>query len=177
MTKTIAHHTASAAISTGRAATSAVRGVHSQLPLPQPPSYGGYWSFVSASMILLFILYLAANNRLGVWLAFFSWTAPQSVGTATNTGSGSSIPSAGTITPSSIPGVPGISSNPLAGIPYLGGLVQWLTGAGATTATPAPTTGLLPAIGGAATGGAVGTPATTSPSTGPSSGGMPPTPF
>lgn len=104
MAKTLAGHAASATVATGRAATSAVRGVHSQLPLPQPPSYGGYWSFVSASLILLFILYLAANNRLGVWLAFFSWTAPQSIGTATNAGVPTQAAAAGAAVGSALTG-------------------------------------------------------------------------
>ena len=129
---TIAHHATRAAIGTGRAATSAIRGVHSELPLPQPPAYGGYWSFVSASLILLFVLYLAANNRLGVWIAFFSWTKPGVIATATDAGSStgqtatSGNPNIGTVVGAGA-GQPGINlNNPFAGIPGIGGGFQTL---------------------------------------------------
>lgn len=60
--------------------TPAIKAAHAASGLPSAPTWAGYWTFVTATIIILFVLYLAKNNRLGVWLGFFSWTSPAAIG-------------------------------------------------------------------------------------------------
>lgn len=64
-----------------RAATAGAQAIHEATPLPMPPSWAGYWTFVSAAIIVMFVLYLAQKGTLSTWLGFFAWTSPQNVGT------------------------------------------------------------------------------------------------
>jgi len=91
----IAHHAASGAKALGRSATSAAQTVHSQLEiLPQASSsWPGYWTFVTATIILMFILYTAQKGTLSTWIGFFAWSNPATP-TAPNAASSSSMPSA-----------------------------------------------------------------------------------
>jgi hypothetical protein len=71
MPKSVAGHVARAAVSAGRATTSIAKGVHSELPIPQAPSWGGYWNWVSAVVILAFVMYTAQKGTLSTWVGFF----------------------------------------------------------------------------------------------------------
>jgi hypothetical protein len=118
-TSKIAGHVGRAAISVGKSASSGVQAAHGELPLPQAPSYVGYWTFVTATIILAFVLYLAQKNRLGVWLAFFSWSNPLPVGTTGQTSTAAN-PNVGTVVGATAT-QPGLNlNNPFAGIPGLG---------------------------------------------------------
>jgi hypothetical protein len=63
-------------------ATQNVRAVHTAA-LGAPPAWAGYWTFVTATIILAFILYVTKKGHLSTWIGFFSWTSPAPVG---NTG-------------------------------------------------------------------------------------------
>lgn len=101
----------------GQRVGAAVQAAHAELPLPQAPSWTGYWTFVTAAIIVMFILYLAQKGTLGIWLSFFSWSSPAPIGTTA--GAPGAAPSAldtplpGTKTP----GTPGLTINPFAGLP------------------------------------------------------------
>jgi uncharacterized integral membrane protein len=93
--------------------TPSAKAIHSQLPIPQPPQWSGYWTFVTALILFMFVLYVAQKGTLTTWLSFFAWTTPQPVGNATSAGAVS-----GAIT-NPLTGAtisPGLSSNPLAGL-------------------------------------------------------------
>ena len=83
MAKTISEHAVSAAGATVKSAGYAVRGAHTAIGLSAPPSWAGYWTFVTGSIIILFALYLAQHGRLTTWLQFFSWSNPATNTTAT----------------------------------------------------------------------------------------------
>lgn len=65
--------------------TSHVKAVHTAIGLPSAPSWAGYWNFVSATIILAFILYTAQKGTLHTWIGFFGWSTPQPVGSASAT--------------------------------------------------------------------------------------------
>lgn len=66
----------------GKHITQSAQTAHGQLEvLPQAPAWSGYWTFVTATIIFAFILYLAQKSRLNAWIAFFSWSTPAQVGT------------------------------------------------------------------------------------------------
>lgn len=72
--------------------------------LPAPPAWAGYWTFVSATLILAFVLYLAKHGRLSTWLAFFTPQAPAAIASATDS-SGTVGSPIGTVL-----GVPGVTT-------------------------------------------------------------------
>ena len=85
----------------GAATSRGVQAAHAAAGLPRPPSWAGYWTFVSATIIIMFILFTAKKGTLGKWIGFLSWTTPQTVGQATGdqsttnpqtSGSGASTP-------------------------------------------------------------------------------------
>ena len=86
MPKTVGQHLASAAVSTGRATTQVVKGAHAATGLPMPPSWGGYWNWVSATIILAFMLYTAQKGTLKTWVGFFGWNPQAAPSAASNTG-------------------------------------------------------------------------------------------
>jgi hypothetical protein len=146
MPKSVAGHVARAAVSTGRATTSVVKGVHSELPIPQAPSWGGYWNWVSATVILAFVLYTAQKGTLGTWVSFFGWNpqpAPTTTSAASTTGQTSTAanPNVGTVVGAGVAGSSGLNlNNPFAGIPGLGQEFQSLlpgnSNGAATQSTP-----------------------------------------
>lgn len=103
-----------------------VKAVHSELPIPQPVEWAGYWTFVTATIIIMFLLFIAEKGTLSTWIGFFSWTNPAQVGSATGDQSQTNPQNAAGI---QNPGLLG-GSNPV----------------GATTANPATGFGLFPAI-------------------------------
>jgi hypothetical protein len=86
--------------------TPAARAATSSLGV-EAPAWAGYWTFVTASIILAFVLYLAQKGRLSVWLAFFTPQTPAQIASATNAGvaSGSSGNPIGTVL-----GIPGVTT-------------------------------------------------------------------
>jgi hypothetical protein len=141
-TKTIGQHAASAAVSTARTASKTVQAI---APIEGAASYGGYWNFVAGSIILMFLLYVAQKGHLSTWIGFFSWTAPASIGTATNTPAQSAGTAPSAANPNVLtvvgawilPGFPGLNiSNPAAGIPVVGGAVQSLLPGNSNSTTP-----------------------------------------
>jgi hypothetical protein len=67
--------------------TPAAQAATSAAGLPSPPAWAGYWTFVSATLILAFVLYLAKHGRLAAWLAFFTPQTPAPIASATGAGS------------------------------------------------------------------------------------------
>jgi hypothetical protein len=61
----------------GRSVTQTTAAVHGEIGLPKQPSWAGYWTWVTACLIIMFLLYLAKHDRLSVWLAFLKWRSPQ----------------------------------------------------------------------------------------------------
>jgi len=146
MPKSVADHVARAAVSAGRATTSIAKGVHSELPIPQAPSWGGYWNWVSATVIIAFIMYTAQKGTLPQWVTFFGWNPQPAPTTASTTGQTSTAanPNVGTVVGAGN-GQPGLNlNNPFAGIPGLGGGFQTLLPGNSnstTSSTPPATTG------------------------------------
>jgi len=77
----------------------------------EPPSWAGYWTFVTATLILAFVLYLAKHGRLSVWLAFFTPQTPAPIANATGADSsaGASAAPSTNANPNATP------ANPLTG--------------------------------------------------------------
>src|SRR5208283_351394 len=111
-------------MSAGRV-TAAAASLSKGTPLPSAPAWAGYWTWTTAVVLIMFVLFVARKGTLQNWIAFFTWSTPPPLGSGTG-GSGSSG-GAGTVTPSGIPGVPGVNwSNPFAGTPVLGGAWETL---------------------------------------------------
>lgn len=65
-----------------RQLSSAIQAAHGASGLPTPPAWGGYWNWVSATIILAFIMYTAQKGTLNKWVSFFAWSTPQGIGSA-----------------------------------------------------------------------------------------------
>lgn len=116
------------AVAVGRSASSAVQGAHSQLEvLPQASEqWGSYWTFVTATITVMFVLYLAQKGRLQVWLQFFMWSNPS---TPTVTGTTAAATAAGN--PSTV-----APTSPFTNAwNYITGQTSTLTNTGAATGT------------------------------------------
>jgi hypothetical protein len=74
----------------GLDASGAARAGLDNAGVPAKPAWAGYWTWVAAVIIIMFVLYLAQKGRLGVWLAFFSWTSPAQIATTGATSTSSS---------------------------------------------------------------------------------------
>jgi hypothetical protein len=98
-----------AASAVGKSATSAA-----QLAVPLPTNYGGYWIFVVATIMGLFVLYVAKKGTLATWISFFTYQ-----GVAPRGGSAGAGGTPGTVANVSqnALGNPGLSSNPFGGLP------------------------------------------------------------
>jgi hypothetical protein len=57
----------------GASASAGIQAIHGSLPLPQAPSWMGYWTFVTATILGLFVLYTAKQGTLPVWISFLGW--------------------------------------------------------------------------------------------------------
>lgn len=68
-----------------KAVSRGAQAAHGAAGLPSAPSWAGYWNWTTGLLIVMFILYLAKNNRLSVWIAFLGWGTPKSVSSAANT--------------------------------------------------------------------------------------------
>ena len=97
-------------------------------------------NIIFAAVLFAFVVWITSKGELPTYIAFFKPGASQGptpvtvVASSTTGGSGGGVQSpgfGGTLTPSGIPGVPGLSQNPFAGIPGIGGIVQWFSGLGA----------------------------------------------
>jgi len=83
--------------------------VHAATGAPTPPSYMGYWTFVTASIILMFILYTAQKGTLGIWLGFFSWSTPKPLaGSASSQQTSPNQANPNVIPETKTPGQPGL---------------------------------------------------------------------
>lgn len=86
--------------------------------VPAAPAWAGYWNWTSGLVILMFILYLAKNNRLSTWVAFLGWGAPSQVASAGNSASGGGQTLGGLVS-GSVPGqggpFAGGATDPVAG--------------------------------------------------------------
>ena len=62
-------------------ATATIQAAHraSGLPGASPPAWSGYWTFVTATIIIMFVLFVAKKGTLGTWIGFLSWSAPKSL--------------------------------------------------------------------------------------------------
>lgn len=120
--------------------TPAARAATGAAGLPAPPAWAGYWTFVTATIILAFVLYLAKHGRLSVWLAFFTPQTPATLGAATGTGSTAQVQGLfGGSTAAAGAGIAGQILNPSTD-PVAGPLSKALTGL--KTALPGFATGL-----------------------------------
>lgn len=97
----------------GSAATGTISGAHRELPLPQAPAWAGYWTFVTGTIIVMFILFTAKKGSLQQWLQFLWWTQPQPLASA---GGAPASQAQGTGV-GATPGQPGLVANPFAGLP------------------------------------------------------------
>lgn len=95
--------------------TPLARATTSAAGLAAPPAWAGYWTFVTATIILAFVLYLAKHGRLSVWLAFFTPQTPAQIAAVdasgthgTPIGSVLGIPGVTTLSP----GATGITQTP-----------------------------------------------------------------
>ena len=100
---------------------------HAATGAPAPPEWAGYWTFVTATILVAFVLFLAGKGTLSKWLGLFNLGAikPLSLG--------SIMPAA--LTPVTTPG-PGQGQLPnatnqqgifgagLGGLPVIGPLFQ-----------------------------------------------------
>lgn len=83
--------------------TPAARAATTAAGLPSPPAWAGYWTFVTATLILAFVLYLAKHGRLATWLAFFTPQTPAPIASVDASGTqGTPI--------GSVLGLPGITT-------------------------------------------------------------------
>jgi len=121
---------------------------HAVTGAPAPPEWAGYWTFVTATILIAFVLFLAGKGTLSKWLGLFNLGAlkPLSLGsgapsatnppgqimnpTGTDLGGGITIPSwvpfvGGTKIPGLVIGVTPPAafgpSSPPAGSPVQGG--------------------------------------------------------
>lgn len=87
--------------------TPAAKAAHSAIGAPAAPSWGGYWNWVSATVILAFVLYTAQKGTLDTWVSFFGWN-PQAAPTTAS--------AASTATPSTVVGqIMNPANDPVAG--------------------------------------------------------------
>lgn len=54
--------------------------------LSRGENWGGYWTFITATMLIMLALYLAGNGLLTSWLKLFIYSTPQSVQPSSNSG-------------------------------------------------------------------------------------------
>lgn len=115
----IAGHGARAGAALARSTSATVQGAHAALPvLPQPTEqWGGYWTFVTATIVVMFILYTAQKGTLSTWLSFFAWSNP-------------STPTVGGATTSLTSGLATSASQFLTLPSQIGGAANATTGAG-----------------------------------------------
>jgi len=102
-------------------ATAAVQAAHRAAGLPgaSPPAWSGYWTFVTATIVVMFILFVARKGTLGKWISFLSWTSPQSLTAASGSNASGTGPSG--VTSSGLPGVPSVNTqSATTGTPSLG---------------------------------------------------------
>ena len=64
------------------AVPSVAKPFHAATGAPAPPEWAGYWSFVTATVLVAFVLFLAGKGTLSKWLALFNLGAikPLSLG-------------------------------------------------------------------------------------------------
>jgi hypothetical protein len=117
--------------------------IHGATGIPEPPEWAGYWTFVTATIIISFVLFLAEKNRLSLWMSFFTWTT-QAAPSATGNQSQTTAPASG-----GSGGVPGLATNPAAGLPSslgqffnLPGIAPWLKNYLGTPGVTSPGGGL-----------------------------------
>jgi hypothetical protein len=63
--------------------TPAAQAATSAAGLPDAPAWAGYWTWVTAVILLMFVLYTAQKGTLSTWLGFFTWST-QATPTATD---------------------------------------------------------------------------------------------
>lgn len=106
------------------AASQVSRGIqtaHAVAGLPGPPAWAGYWTFVTATIILAFMFYTAKHGTLNTWVGFFSWKSPAPIGTTGGPAAGADGSS-----PSAAPNANATPKDPLTG-----SAPSWLPGSGA----------------------------------------------
>lgn len=121
-------------------ASRGIQAAHASAGLPTAPAWAGYWNFTTGLIIVMFILYLAKNNRLSTWVAFLGWGTPKQIASASN----AATPSASSGTPQTLGGL--LSGAPGQGGPFAGGSTDPVAGS-VTQALKA-----LPSLSGAALG-------------------------
>jgi hypothetical protein len=134
-------------------AGNAFRGAHQLSGLPQAPSWAGYWTFVTAAIIVMFVLFVAKKGTLSTWIGFLSWSTPLPLGTPTASGtspattSGASTGSTATLgSPQTVTNAANAASSTLNSIAGAGNAVGNIMGQavknlfGGTT-NPTPSTG------------------------------------
>jgi hypothetical protein len=115
-----------AALSAGKVGSAGIQAAHSELPIPQAPAWAGYWTFVTAIVLFMFVIYTAQKGTLSAWIGFLGWSSPADIGSATGQTSTAANPVVGTVVRAT-PGQPGLNlNNPVAGIPGLGTAFQSL---------------------------------------------------
>lgn len=108
--------------------TPAVKAAHAAIGAPSAPSWSGYWNWVSAVVILAFVLYTAQKGTLSTWLSFFWWN-PQAAPTTTSAASSTGSAVAGAFGGQTATGVVGQILNPSTD-PVAGPLSKALGGLG-----------------------------------------------
>lgn len=140
---------------------SKIEAIHRDVGLPTGPSWAGYWTFVTATIFLMFVLFLAKKGTLGTWIGFFSWSNPVALGSeAGGATTGATSPAPGSDPSKGTPvgtvlGMPGVTTLS----PGASGIVQGQGGTELLNPGPAFT---LPSLSGVGSwfGGLFGTPAT-----------------
>lgn len=79
----------------GQVATAGAQAVTQTAGLPAAPSWAGYWTWVAAIVMLMFILYTAKKGTLATWFGFFTWQTPATP-TVTNSQGATSLLSGAT---------------------------------------------------------------------------------
>lgn len=46
----------------------------------EAPSWADYWTFVTATIVVMFVLFLAKNGHLSTWIGYLGWSSPQALG-------------------------------------------------------------------------------------------------
>lgn len=72
------------------AVPSYARPIHAATGAPAPPEWAGYWTFVTAAILVGFVLFITKKGTLSTWIGFFSWATPSNEAPAT-TGTGSTL--------------------------------------------------------------------------------------
>jgi hypothetical protein len=135
----------------GSAATSVAKGAHAAIGAPAAPSWGGYWNWVSATVIIAFMLYTAQKGTLNTWVSFFGWnpqaapTTTSATATTSSTGAAGQTGVAGAVNSAVNSTSVGKTISQLFGLPPLtigGSAGTWLNGLfGGGSSSSVPATG------------------------------------